>query len=451
MKRLKTTAALLLSGLMLLITPVSFAQTQETYRDDFNKYTKDETMPWSGYPGSIASDLFVKASGSGGQIYATAGQDGKAVLQLSTKMDGNAVSLHTKSLNYSAGHEVLLNAEFCVKSFGDHPELLVDSYRASLGSRVDFSAMFIYISYCADGSAGPGVYFVRQDPGGGTKHVLAPCETDVWYSMMVLQTATGRTIRLAKPDGTVVFDETLSVAPKATENVMVARLAAFKASNAVTTKIDMQFDNAVLSRIDPTNDIPSCVAASIDDQAKAVKRNQKLAFSFDQRVNGTPVLLADGVPVGGTSVLQTGPCDIELCYDGLLNKNTTYTVQLSGVTNSAGRACDAADITFTTESLHLWNDIDVLNIAAGSGDNVIVDFSISDTYGYQSFSGAVLAAVYADGMMKAVDMVLLNNASTKDPITESFSLGGLPGEGETLSLMLLDVDGAPIPLAVGTK
>lgn len=447
MKWFKKAAASVLSCMLLLTTLVAFGQTQEYYTDDFNQYTADETMPWSGYPTSAGSDVFVKSSGSGGQIYATAGRDGKTVLQLATRTDGNNVGLNTKKLAYSAGNEILFSIDFCVKDWGEHPELLSKGSadkRIRLAMRSDWSGGFLYLSYHTDGADGTGVYFERGDKP------LALCKTDEWYRMTVVQTAVERMVVIAEQNGTEVVNETSSVAAKAEEDVATVMMLAFKASDAQTTKAVMQFDNASLARIDTTADTPSCLSATVADDSENVPRNQKLVFTFDQRVSGTPSLWVGDKPVGGTTVAPNGLCGLELRYDGLLEKGTTYTVRFDDVRNGGGLPCDTAAVSFTTEDLHPWNDVEILNVAEG-GSGTQVTFSISETYGYQTFSGAALAAVYAEGRMKAVDMVLLNNVSTADPITESFELGGTPAVGETLAVMLFDVGGTPIPLAVGAK
>ncbi len=444
MKQFKKAAAVLLGLVMALQICTVFGQMQEYYQDDFNQFMEDETMPWSGYPVAPGSDVFAKFSGSGGKILASAGRDGKAVLQLTTRLDGNNAALRTKDLTLASGDEMIFSVDFCISDWGSHPELLVGGKRPQIGGRVDWSGNLFYLGYQANGSAGAGLYFeVNNVP-------QALCEPGTWYTLTVLQNDTQRIGIICDEDGVTVAENTLSAGAKTPENVIAMLLFSFKASDAVTTQLAVQFDNASLGFCQTTVNPPSCVGSSIESGAADVPRNQKLVFTFDQKIFGSPILMAEGTPVADARIVQNGFNRLEIMYDGLLAQNTTYTISFADVQNAGGLSCDTEAVTFTTENLHPWEDITVTDAVTGTDGMTQISFSVTEGFGYPSFSGAVLAAVYANGQMKALDMVMLDNEPTGSVMTKAFSLGAGLCEGEALRLMLLDVANGPVPLAAGS-
>ena len=443
MKLMKKALALTLICLMLAV-PAAFAQTQEYYTDDFNQFTKDETLSWSGYPVAPGSDVFVKFNGSGGKISASGGRDGKAALQLTTRLDGNNAALQTKNLDTGAGDEIMFTIDFCLADLGSNPELIVDTKRIGIGSRADYSGELLKIGYHANGSEGAGMYFEQN---GEEK---AACKVGEWYSLSVLQTATQRMGVICGDDGEIVAESVIKYNMKAQESAVAVRIPAFKPADGVAEGMSMLFDNAALYRYNTAADAPSCVGGTVEDGAEGVRRNQSLSFTFDQKVSGEIALLANGAEVPGIQASQSGFNRVTVSYDGLLEKDTVYTLSFGGVQNTGGIACDGADVSFTTEKLHPWEDVVITGVRAGKGGKTQVSFQLADPYGYEEFSGAVIAAVYQEGRMMAADMVSLDRISTAGVITEEFQLGGFSGTGAALTLILLDADDGPVPLASGT-
>ena len=200
--------------------------------------------------------------------------------------------------------------------------------------------------------------------------------------------------------------------------------------------------------------------ASIENGAENVKRNAELSFEFSYEVTPTSILiLKKGEDtVTCPTVLDGNTLSLNA---GMLDRNSTYTVEFTNVAYVAGGSCTIPSVSFTTEDTHLWNDVAINNIAANSLDNTKTDvtFTISDNedFSYLKFSGTVIAVRYgveeinegnAVRKMDKIDTIVLSDVPVGET-TQTFNLGGALNAGEKLQIILIDADEKPVPLASG--
>lgn len=278
-------------------------------------------------------------------------------------------------------------------------------------------------------------------------------EKNLWYTLVCKIGADGKlsTYLLNTQTGDAML-ETATTKRFADGSAFGFNAIQFRANGAVLaddTKvyITCQIDNAKVVQYDPTMP-PVISSASIENGETEVIRNKTLTFNFNQGLapDSYVTLTSENEDVIGCSVSASTFGKLTVSFNELLERNTTYTLSLAGVKNESGVAYGAENITFTTEDLHIWNDVEILSVSAG--DTTQISFTLSDTYGYSKFTGMVMAAAYEGGKMTGLDIVELSDALTESELTKSFDIGSISA-GTEIQLMLLDKEYRPIPLASG--
>lgn len=426
MKILKKTVLVMLALLMFCVISAS-AEVSEKYVDNFEQHeiTADTNFS-TGYPGTAyTSEIFVGYSGTQGTILFEGGKDGKKALKLSKY--GSDLAIATKSVA-NPGSGWILELSYDLKA--SHPA-------ENATDKTLIGATNIYgnnplISICYDAEKG-GIFKSSVDESN-----IAAYEADKWYRVIIRQTADGKRYgTILDGEGNIVIEEE--------KNQSWGQISAIYMNYA--GKIDTVIDNAVLTLYNPSVNAPSVSASSVADGSKEVARNAEVVLDFDQSVSGNVQLInADGTSVEGITATteQILFNRLKVSFSGLLERKTEYKLVISGVTNGTFPASE--EIAFTTEDLHIWNDVAVTS-AAPNGEKTNITFTIGEKYGYPVFSGAALAVLYENGEMKACDMVNLEGTATGE-ITKSFSLGTVP-QGARVCIILIDTVIEPIPLASG--
>lgn len=441
MKLLKKAGALLLAVSLIPAFSV-LAETSYTYTDNLNKYTEDKTMPFSGYGNATyASDVFVQNSGNYGFIDADGGADGTAALQMTQRTDGNNVNLKTRVLDLSAAEKpiVLFCYDINIMQNADN----ADKSITLGGDLYGGSPMFKLTTE-------NGVWKFADAQGVEASYEYTPGR---WYKVvLVTQGADTSAVIIDQTTGEVVISSEKTYNSNRTQ-FNAAYLQSYKPADGVTNTCVIMLDNVTLTMYDAANHAPEIVSATVEADDKNMPRNQELTFTFDQELSdNSTVTLAkkDGTPLTVTGVKTTKTLynTLSVTYNGLLEKGTEYVLSFDGVTNGK-LTCPDSEISFTTEDLHLWNDITVSSAAANKDNAALTDvtFTIGEKYGYPIFSGSVMAAVYQEGKMIEVDMQPLTDAKTGE-VTVSFELGTVPADAK-IGIILLDVENGPIPLAGG--
>lgn len=212
----------------------------------------------------------------------------------------------------------------------------------------------------------------------------------------------------------------------------------------------VQVDNAEIAIYNPS-ELPANVSkVSVENTATQITRNKEISVNFDQAVSGNLILKKGDEPVTGVTTSYNAMRNkLTLNYGGMLDRNTTYTISFSNLLNDGGLPCNYPDITFTTEDLHIWNDIEI-DPPTADGTNTALTFTLGESYGYTVVSGGMMAMLYRDNKLVGIDMVDLTNQTVTSAITKSFNLGGQPQPGDTVRLMLVDTVGSLVPFAVGS-
>ncbi|MBQ8588781.1 MAG: Ig-like domain-containing protein [Clostridia bacterium] len=436
MKFLKKAGVFLLA-LSLIPSFSALAETSQSYVDNLNKYTTDTTMPWSGYGNATyASDVFVQNSGNGGFIDADGGPDGTAALKMTQKTDGNNVALKTRTADFGEAEQPVLTHCYDMKIMANAADANKNIF---LGGNANGQNTMFKITTEND------VWKLVDQKGVASSYAYT---LDRWYKVVMVSSGNGSYAH-------IIDSETgeLVISSVDTSAVNMKNFTALYVQPSSGTQLfTVMLDNVILTMYDAANDAPEIVSASVETDSKNVPRNQELTFTFDQELDDSSIVnltQKDGTPVDGAKTEKTGYNTLTVTYDGILEKGTEYVLSFEGVTNGAIYSPDSA-ISFTTEKLHLWNDVEVSSAAANEDNADLTDitFTIGDEYGYSVFTGSVMAAVYQDGKMIALDMQPLTNADTGE-ITVSFDLGTLPTDAK-IGLILLDVEDGPIPLSGGT-
>lgn len=459
-------------------TDFNFASSRTDYDLGLGLSTKSDgvvaTYVANKSAGPVAYDADGGVGGTGAIVLTAFGNDGKQAL------------MKTSSVSIPDGGVVEFSYDFCVLLPSDSfmatkftsgstgegkiylgttsgTELISISYVDSAwkfvsadGSR---KAIVPTIQLSGDGTADASGSFFPAVNGGTVTGWIDAGEGDNkaqrtnWLHLVVRQYSDG------KREGTVydletgeaLFSETVgSYSVAASYNFDICRIDrctnAGGESQQHYRKTTVAYDNILLRVYNPTTTAP--LVRSNNIEAEGVARNAVFDISFSQAVSGNIVLKEKiSGELVATTTTPLAADKLRLSWTGLLEKGTDYEISFENVTNGT-LPCTTAPITFKTEDLHLWNDVEISPVSAGSG-NMSVTINISDELGYPYFTGSMLAAAYKDGSLVGVDMVVLTNEDTAQPITKTVNLGTIM-QGATLDIILLDVDNGAIPLAMGT-
>ena len=447
MNALKKALAILLSMVMLFSAVGVFAAvvTDETtgmvtYTDDFEGYNITQDTVITKYPdgSTYVSDVFGAGTGTSATIVYNKGKnDSKALKIISSGGDWRTTV--TKTITASSSTEVLeLSYDLKVT-----PKNATGDGNVVLGSSGEWGSNPLFeVVYDASGNG----YFKDCVNAQNTYEY----SSDAWYKVIIRQTnGSGRYGYILDEKGTVVLQTARSSQGWAT-------IAAVFTKGSDGTELTI--DNAVLKHYDRTEVAPSLVSSSlgvdIEESATDVQRNKVLTFVFDQEIaadSAITIARQDGKAITEITGITTEKAlynTLVLSYTGLLDRNTEYVISFTNVSNGS-LPCADNDISFTTEDLHIWNPISIFTVETNETDAKLTDitFEICDKYGYPTFSGSVMAVVYQDGKMIAVDIKSLTNVNTGE-LTVNFNLGTVPS-GAKIGIILLDLEDGPIPLAGG--
>ncbi len=439
-------AFLMCLAVAMTFCPMVLAESESGFSvmDNFDSLEIADTA-FAKYPNESlgqTSDVFIPSSNTqkGFKIVETEGADGNITNVLEV-MNSNADYVNLP-FSDSFVHQDGLVTQFSydikfTKVPGDHP-----ASRQMTGT--------LFFKYGGNGFKNNGQDSVLTAPGNSSSITL---EKNLWYTLIGKVGADGKlsTYLLDAKTGDALLETETS--KRFTDGGAFGLTAiSFQPNNGVladNTKVYIacQIDNAKVVQYDPTMP-PEIASASIENGETEVIRNKTLTFNFNQGLasDSYVTLTSENDDVIGCSVSASAFGKLTVSFDELLERKTTYTLSLAGVKNESNVAYEAESITFTTEDLHIWNDVEILSVSAE--DTTQISFTLSDIYGYPTFSGMVMAAAYEGGKMTGLDLVELSDVSTESELTKSFNIGSISA-GAEIQLMLLDKENGPIPLASG--
>lgn len=425
----KRITSIILSLLILSSVTSALAAENITHTDNFEQHNITEDTEYTS--AQLGSSVFYLNGGNGTLMY-NAGKDNSKALKIAASNADIAVMTR---LSHDQGNTEVLELSFDLKAgYNTTGKLITLGARNSVGDYPVFT-----LGYDADNQLGT---FLNSE---GT--VLSTYSKDRWYRVVLRLTKEG----LKKG---YIYDDTGSVIAQGTYErygVKTLHAVSIKAGSGM----EVILDNTRLKHYDKNN-APSLIESdcSVIDNAEGVQRNKTLSFVFDQEItsdSAISITRADGEEITEiTSITTTKRYNdtLILNYNGLLDRNTEYVISFADVSNGT-QTCGTADISFTTEDLHIWNDVVVSSAEANEDDGALtnITFEIGDKYGYSVFTGSVMAVLYQDGKMLKEDIKPLLNTPTGE-LTVSFALGTLPSDYD-IGIILLDLGAGPIPLAGG--
>lgn len=413
--------------------------------DDFNRFTADEprNQGREGYPKNADESEVFKYDSTYSKNYGAssiktgAGPDGSTALAVGGL--GTDISLMTKGMNTTGNtvYELSYDVKFSRKNTMD------------ICGNSMWNASKPLFKFTSDGN-------IEASDDGSTYETAGTYDANTWYNVTIILDGTNKYGWIS--DGTNNVYSTVTETTSSAKQISVIHMGYAAAGSTLVT-----IDNVKIASYDTTANKPSCVVSSVEDTADEVQRNVSLNFEFDQAILPS---VAIGSQAAGAVTLQetessnpvTVTCTktaynkITVAYTGLLAKDTNYTVAFTGVTNGDLACTDT--IAFTTEEMHVWNDVTISTVAANTDDATKTDITltIADEYGYPTFEGMAMAVVYVPYpdtelyTMTKADMVSANGATGARTLT--FALGTIPSNAK-ICVILLDTTYGPIPVASG--
>lgn len=448
-----------ISMLSLNVVHATELTTSKSYVLDFSEFdtmleevggryssTQLADIPWS--ESAIENSFGVELENWIGDMVTTwDGENDTADFRINKNIGRNGAGLSMTSLNNS-------NTElWYIQENLEDGKTTIFSYDFKVTKRYDDGKTPNYFSV-AGGTRANGAFVNKI----GSEDIIcvqndetinAPFAEDTWYTVVVI--ATGRSIvnNLYNENGELLFSYTPNIeASQTTTKVRIARLDGY--TNEGT---EMVIDNIEKHVYYSLQTPPSLIKSNV--KYTNVARNASFEFTFDQEISGDILIKdKDGETISDvnnvkTSKIAYNKLKVTFENDFLLDRDSSYTISFSEVVNSSSLPCNADDITFTTEDLHVWDDITVGAILQ-NGDNTDITFTLNDSYGYESFSGVINVARYENGVMKANSSVLLTDVNVGAELTRSFSLGTIT-DTSVFTIMQLDLTNGPVVMAIGEK
>ncbi len=455
----KKISLVLLCVLMVLsAVPQVSAETGSYYTDDFNRYLTDASQLNYGYPGNIynasgdvavTSDVFYydrQGAPRMVDIDADGGTDGTAAIVFSGFDKNNYADFRYDYLDSLTTDDIVV-AKYDVR-FASFPDVLGSAYTET----INMSGCGNYGGYILGVSkkSGESAYFYPGKQGPAI-------DTSKWYTIVlelqpteIVRNADTNAISSGKITRSIsVIDETGTViATNSASGLNITSYGKITTPMLVGNKSDgakVYIDNASLLIYNPSA-APELISSNMTDGETDVLRNKELKFTFSQPVQSAPTLYLDGTPVSVKAAINANEVSLSLPDGGLFDKEATYTVDFSGVTNSGGMTCAASSLSFTTEGTNLLDDVALVGAVLGSG-SVTAEFELADPHGYPSFSGYVIAAAYDEnGILKDFTAETIS-CRVGETVSKTFTLSAMAGD--SLQLVLFDTTKGISPLASG--
>lgn len=455
---------LVFSAFGIISLPVSATSAMTVLTDDFENSTNNNISVGSYFrrfpreDKGQYSDVFAHKNDddtlvSDIELYRIIEENGNKILEMShQKDDGTVYSGHliakSKSIPYSEGQIVQFSYDIRFTSFATSVKQNDADLRYFCMLREDVGGFSLLET--ADGAEGSPNKLQNYNESSSVGFLP---EVGKWYRAIAQVNADGSltTTLLDTQNDLVLLTNTVADAYASGDKVQFTAIKLWGLKKAVSEgRTTVQLDNAKLLYYMPGEVAPNVSKANVNSGEVEVKRNIDINFSFDQPVSGNLILKKDGETVEGTTTVPNAMRDkLTLNYSGLLERNSQYTVSFAGVVNDGGLSCEYSDVTFTTEDLHVWNDVSISTPSA-DGTKTAITFTLDEEYGYEVVSGGMMAMLYRGNKLIGVDMAVLENQDITSAITKSFSLGCQPQTGDTLRLMLVDTAESLVPFAVGS-
>ena len=455
----KKIASIVLSLVMLLsVISVSAATTAETdakgrviYTDDFDHNAENTVVNGKSVPESQIliptrqNNADTTVARGLGKMLSVTGVDGKSTIAYVSEKQAAKTYMRMRSLDIgseSATKEYLISFDFKVDSVAKGTLFIMNNSFKDLSWKLFNLSTDGKIKTTVDGGA--------SFTDSGESYI-----PNSWYHVEAVINGTNIKAWMTDSAGNSFYSQGSSVSD--------AYLSPYYMESPAAVDLALTLDNLKIVEYDPTTVAPEIQIAPVASGTENVQRNVALSFELDQivsidesindvvtlgKVNSdgsiTPVTGATlSVAANGRKITVTYP-DTEL-----LERNTKYVVSLANLKNASGLPC-SENYEFVTEDLHIWEPVTIGTIGSTDSETNLtpITFTITDSYNYPNFDCAALAIVYQDGEMLSCDLQALSNVLVGN-CTKNFALGTIPG-GATISIVLLNCDSGPIPLASGT-
>lgn len=416
-----------------------------TLSDDFNYNITSETVVQN-YPyldtAKYNKNNFLLSAGANNNtmwLVPQKGFDGSTAMKLQPSPQGNYIQVCSKHIS------------FYEDSLPIDGMIAVCSYDMQLGgitSGTYDNATCARIGIGHQFNIDSGTLFkIKTDENGGfyfesnanTADVLNTSPED-WFTITLVQMQDKRQGYIAdKKTGEILLTASKSIAPDtATPRQRFNIFSMNGASNGFTAYIDNLSIN-----IYNENDTVSLTEKSIEDGATEINRNTSVSLSFSKNVDASKIKVRDssGELVSGYEVKNAGWFGKKIVFTKLLDKNATYTVDLSEIGEES--------FSFTTKSGYILGAEFTSKFVSADKKSVTVSYKLSDSENIKKITGRAMAILYEDGKMAGADFVTLTDVNVGETLSTTFSFSKEIGDNSSISLIFFE-NGKWIPMTGAT-
>lgn len=211
--------------------------------------------------------------------------------------------------------------------------------------------------------------------------------------------------------------------------------------NMTSGDFGLIMDDCIVYTMATTETEVSSLGASITNGADGISRNVTPELNFTHSVNAEDISVKDSegntLPATSYQVKTTGLCGRRIVFTKPLDKNATYTIDLS--------ALSLSDITFETKAQYIL-DVDVTGtVLSNENKTATVSYTLNDA-ALSKIDCRLMGILYKEGKMADATVVSLTNAAFNSTVTTPLTFTEAIDGKTTLSIVFFENDNY-IPLS----
>lgn len=236
--------------------------------------------------------------------------------------------------------------------------------------------------------------------------------------------------------GTQVIDHLAMVQATASTQPFI-----FRFYNMNSGDFGLIMDDCIVYTMATTETEVSLLGASITDGADAISRNVTPELNFTHSVDAEDIAVKDSegnaLPATSYEVKNTGLCGRRIVFTKPLDKNATYTIDLS--------ALGLSDITFTTKAQYILDAEVTETVLSNENKTATVSYTLNDA-ALSKIDCRLMGILYKEGKMVDATVVSLTNTAFNTTVTTPLTFTQAIDGETTLSIVFFE-NGNYIPLS----
>ncbi|MBR1968995.1 MAG: hypothetical protein IKA17_01420 [Clostridia bacterium] len=403
--------------IVLALGSTAFAAAPTVYTEDFD--------------GTFSTDVFTSSTVFDG------GQDNDTYFVSTDGYNGGTTAIKVATGNDGASH--VKTKVLSTLGFGDGTDLYINM-------KIKFTSTAVDGTYYMRSDANNNSYEIwriygKSDGnyhlnnwGGSTVGIMEPGK---WYDLtMKFSGSYCYTDIYDVATGTQVVDHLAMMQSGANSKNFIYRFY-----NMNSGDFGLIMDDCIVYTMATTETEVSSLGANITNGADGISRNVTPELNFTHSVDAEDIAVKDSegnlLPTTSYAVKNTGLCGRRIVFTKPLDKNATYTIDLS--------ALGLSDITFETKAQYILDVAVTGTELSNENKTATVSYTLNDA-SLSKVDCRLMGILYKDGKMVDATVVTLTNTAFNSTVTTPLTFTEAIDGDTTLSIVFFENDNY-IPLS----